>query len=86
MWKIKNVVTGEDQDGISKSVNWNGGGSFIYCELLEQNSKLITDINNSSEKNIMEIYNKIINSSFALNYKIDPEKLKSVKILNCLKS
>ena len=77
--RLKNVVTGEDQDGISKDVNWNGGGSFIYCELLEQNSKLITDINNSSEKNIMEIYNKIINSSFALNYKIDPEKLKSVK-------
>lgn len=77
--RLKKVVTGEDQDGISKTVNWNGGGSFIYCELLEQNSKLITDINNSSEKNIMELYNKIINSSFALNYKIDPEKLKSVK-------
>ena len=30
--RIKKVITGE-QGGISKDVNWQGGGEFIYCEL-----------------------------------------------------
>lgn len=30
--RIKNVIDGE-QGGISKAVNWNGGGDFVYAEL-----------------------------------------------------
>ncbi len=30
--RLQNVING-DTSGISKSVNWLGGGSFIYCEL-----------------------------------------------------
>lgn len=37
--RLKKVVEGE-QDGISKAVNWQGGGSFVYCELLEDNEAL----------------------------------------------
>ena len=84
--RLKKVVTGEDQDGISQKVNWNGGGSFIYCELLEQNSELISEINNSTEKDIMSLYEKITTSPFALNYKIDLESLKSVKNEELFKS
>jgi len=32
--RMKKVIEGE-QGGISKSVDWKGGGSFIYCELKE---------------------------------------------------
>ena len=32
--RMKKVIEGE-QGGISKSVDWQGGGSFIYCELKE---------------------------------------------------
>lgn len=31
--RLKQVVTGEDQAGISKSVNWNGGGGFKFYTL-----------------------------------------------------
>ncbi|MFQ1878623.1 site-specific DNA-methyltransferase [Aeromonas caviae] len=31
--RLKNVITGQDQDGISKSVNWQGGGGFRYLRL-----------------------------------------------------
>ena len=31
--RMKKVVTGEDQDGISHSVNWQGGGSFVIASL-----------------------------------------------------
>ena len=38
--RLKNVING-DSKGISKSVNWQGGGSFVYCELKENNDKYI---------------------------------------------
>ncbi|MDD5340103.1 MAG: site-specific DNA-methyltransferase [Candidatus ainarchaeum sp.] len=31
--RLRRVVSGEDQTGISKQVNWKGGGGFAYCEL-----------------------------------------------------
>jgi len=34
--RLKKVIGGE-QGGISKSVNWQGGGEFIYCELAKWN-------------------------------------------------
>jgi len=33
--RLKRVVTGEDQTGISKQVGWSGGGGFRYCVLGE---------------------------------------------------
>ena len=32
--RLSNVIDGE-QGGISKAVDWQGGGSFVYCELME---------------------------------------------------
>ncbi|BBT79032.1 hypothetical protein WP8S18E11_06980 [Aeromonas veronii] len=31
--RLKNVIKGLDQDGISKAVNWQGGGGFRYLRL-----------------------------------------------------
>ena len=31
--RLKKVIDGTDQSGISKSVNWQGGGDFVYFEL-----------------------------------------------------
>ncbi|QQH28508.1 site-specific DNA-methyltransferase [Mycoplasmopsis bovis] len=41
--RLKKVIDGE-QGGISKLVNWQGGGSFVYCELLENSQKLINEV------------------------------------------
>lgn len=38
--RLEKVIEGE-QGGISKSVNWQGGGSFVYCELLDDNESLV---------------------------------------------
>lgn len=35
--RLKKVLNGE-QGGISKEVNFNGGGSFVYCELMPLNA------------------------------------------------
>lgn len=34
--RLQKVIAGE-QSGISKDVNWQGGGSFVYAELMEKN-------------------------------------------------
>lgn len=56
--RMKKVIDGE-QGGISKSVDWQGGGSFVYCELLENASTLIEKIQAASEKTIYEIKSEI---------------------------
>lgn len=52
-------VIGGDTAGISKIVEWKGGGSFVYCELLENASMLIEKIQSASEETIYEIKNEI---------------------------
>ncbi len=41
--RLQKVIDGE-QGGISKSVGWKGGGSFVYCELLEDNESLVSEL------------------------------------------
>ncbi len=42
-----------DNGGISKNVNWQGGGEFIYCELKQNTAELIDKITNA--KNTVEL-------------------------------
>ncbi len=41
--RLEKVLTGE-QGGISKSVNWQGGGDFISCELMPYNAAFVERI------------------------------------------
>ena len=41
--RLQNVIKG-DSTGISKSVNWQGGGSFVYLELAKNNQNAIEKI------------------------------------------
>lgn len=41
--RLANVISG-DSTGISKSVNWQGGGSFVYAELFPKNMGYLQDI------------------------------------------
>ena len=52
--RMKKVIDGE-QGGISKAVNWQGGGSFVYCELLENANVLIEKIQSSREDTIYNV-------------------------------
>lgn len=59
--RLKKVVKG-DKYGISKKINWEGGGSFLYFELLKYNDTYIdlSDIDDNAYQisNIDKIYNK----------------------------
>lgn len=81
--RLINVIKG-DQTGISKALNWQGGGSFIYTELLEWNQKYINQLEKAkTQKEILDIYSKIEKEQF-YRYKYEPKKfdLKQFKELD----
>ncbi|BAP30664.1 truncated type III restriction-modification system [Chryseobacterium sp. StRB126] len=71
--RLKKVIDGE-QGGISKSVNWQGGGSFIYLELKKYNQTFIEKIEEAKdEKTLLQIWEEMKEKSF-LNYNVDLQK------------
>ncbi|MFC1719560.1 DNA methyltransferase [Pseudomonadota bacterium] len=72
--RLKNVINCDDT-GISKEINWNGGGSFIYCELAQHNASVIDKIEQaSSAVALIAIWQDIEKNDF-ISYKIRPETI-----------
>ncbi len=70
--RLKKVIAGE-QGGISKSVNWQGGGDFIYCELMKYNEAYMDKIQAAKTSDeLVEIWKDIAANSF-LNWYVNPE-------------
>ena len=68
--RLGNVVKG-DQSGISKTVNWQGGGSFVYCELAKANQQFINDIETAeTHETLIDIWTQMQATGY-LNYKTD---------------
>ena len=62
-----------DKSGISKSVNWQGGGDFIYCELMKYNEAFMDKIQSAETSDeLLEIWKDIAKNSF-LNWYVNPE-------------
>ena len=79
--RMKKVIAGE-QGGISKDVNWQGGGDFIYCELKNDAEEFKNSvIESQSTKELIELFNFAKRSSF-LSYRIEPKKLKEKEFLD----
>lgn len=72
---MKKVVNGE-QGGVSKEVDWQGGGSFVYCELMENANVLIDEIQKASEYNIDKTKEKIYSDDRIIPYVTKEEVLK----------
>ena len=72
--RLKKVITGE-QGGISKDVEWQGGGSFVYCELKNDAQDFLNKVHNASpSEQLIELLEQAKNSSF-LSYRVDIKKL-----------
>ena len=58
--RLQNVISGETT-GISKEVNWQGGGSFVYAELMQKNMGYLQDIISSKTiDELHEVYNRML--------------------------
>ena len=81
--RMNKVIDGE-QGGISKTVDWQGGGSFVYCEFLENANTLIEKIQAASEETISEIKNEIYADERIVPYITRAELEKADKEFNSL--
>jgi adenine-specific DNA-methyltransferase len=68
--RLKKVIAGES-GGISKAVDWKGGGSFVYLELKKYNQTFIDQIEAAKyTKSLVQIWEQMKSKSF-LNYNVD---------------
>lgn len=71
--RLNKLIVGE-QSGISKSVNWQGGGSFVYAELKRYNQQYIDDIEAAKDnKALKKLYEQIKDEAF---FRIEIEQSK----------
>lgn len=78
--RLRNVIQGEEK-GISKSINWQGGGEFVYCELKNEAEDFKNSvIESQSTGDLTELFNLAKKSSF-LSYRVDSKKLKEKDFL-----
>ena len=76
--RLKKVIAGE-QGGISKDVDWQGGGSFVYCELKNDAQEFKNQVHAATTaEQLVELLNFAKQSSF-LSYRVDPKKLKETE-------
>jgi len=69
--RLKNVING-DQTGISKEVGWQGGGDFVYMELMKLNEAFVERIRDAeTTEEILSIWEEMKHNGF-LSYRVDP--------------
>ncbi len=72
--RLQNVIAAE-KGGISQYVNWQGGGSFVYCELAKQNQNFVDEIEAAKDdKTLDDICGRMVKSGF-ISYKVKPKDI-----------
>jgi len=76
--RLQKVIEGE-QGGISKDINWQGGGSFVYTELMELNYLFIHKIEQvETTEDLIQLFEEMkVNAH--LNFQVDLDELLSRK-------
>ena len=72
--RLERTIKG-DSTGISKEVNWHGGGSFVYCELAKSNQKFVDEIQDAKDsETLSRIWEEIKKTGF-ISYKVNPKDI-----------
>ena len=71
--RLQKVMAGE-QGGISKDINWQGGGSFVYAELMEKNQGYLKDLQKAETMaELMVVYTRM-KSNADIDFRVDLAK------------
>ena len=70
VFRLKNVING-DQSGISKSLDWKGGGDYVYLELLKWNENFVGKLKKAKTKDELAKLWKMMRKKAFLSYKVD---------------
>lgn len=68
--RLQKVLDGE-QGGISKEVDWQGGGSFVYAELMQLNDYFIDEIHQAQNYQELEKIFETMRAEAHLNYQVE---------------
>ena len=72
--RLDKVIEGEAA-GISPSVNWQGGGSFVYCELAQLNQTFVEAIQSAkNDEQLASVWAEMRESSFISSY-VKPQEI-----------
>lgn len=76
--RLQEVIKGE-QSGISKDVNWNGGGSFVYTELMEKNQEYLKKILEAKTLKELDLVYDRMKKIDDLDFRVDLSKYEQTK-------
>ena len=71
--RLNKVLLGE-QSGVSKLANWQGGGSFVYCELAKLNQNYVERIEKATDGELVGIWNDMLKTGF-ISCKVNPSDI-----------
>lgn len=72
--RLNRVIQG-DTTGISRAVNWSGGGSFIYAELMDKNSIFIKSVLNSKNSDELKAVFDDMKKTLDFDFRVDLQEL-----------
>lgn len=71
--RLQSVINGE-QSGISKDVNWQGGGSFVYAELMEKNMGYLKDLEKATTVDELDAVYQRMKQGADYDFRVDLSK------------
>lgn len=74
--RLQEVIEGK-KSGISKDVDWQGGGSFVYAELMEKNQGFLHDLQKATNVNeLNKVYTRMkVGADF--DFRVDLDKFEN---------
>lgn len=73
--RLQKVIAGES-GGVSEEVGWQGGGSFLYCELKERNAEMLTELlHMETKERVLSLLSKAIDRG-SIKPAVIPDDLK----------
>lgn len=74
--RLQKVIEVE-QGGISKDVDWQGGGSFIYAELMEKNTGFLKEIVEADTMQKLQAIFERMSQSPDIDFRVDLDEVKA---------
>ena len=72
--RLSKVING-DKTGISKAVNWSGGGSFVYAELMDKNVTFINAVLNSKHSDELKAIFDDMKATLDFDFRVDLQEV-----------
>ncbi|WP_062467866.1 site-specific DNA-methyltransferase, partial [Jeotgalibaca dankookensis] len=77
--RLQKVMEGE-QGGISKDVNWQGGGSFVYVELMEKSKGYLESVLEAKDTDSLKQIYQLMLDNVDLDFRADSEQVQEMLI------